>query len=58
MYPIFSKTSESTPEDTFKWRLPRRNRSTSSVRLVPIGSENNVSNKKKKTSTKGQLISK
>ena len=50
MYPIFSKTSESTPEDTFKWRLPRRNRSTSSVRLVPIGSENNVSNKKKKTS--------
>ena len=30
--------------------MPRRNRSTSSVRLVPIGSENNVSNKKKKTS--------
>ena len=50
LYPIFSKTAESTPEDTFKWRLPRRNRSTSSVRLVPIRSENNVSNKKKKTS--------
>ena len=51
MHPIFSKTSESTPEDTFKWRLPRRNRSTSSVRLVPIRSETNVvSNKKKKTS--------
>ena len=49
-FTIFSKTSESTPEDTFKWRLPRRNRSTSSVRLVPIRSENNVSNKKKKTS--------